>query len=327
MSDDILISVVIPVKNGIATLEALLRGVWSQTLASRTEIVIIDSGSTDGSIELALTYPVRMHEIPPAEFNHGRTRNLGVEISRGEFVVMTVQDAAPADDQWLERMLRHFDDPEVAGVCGWQITPHDPDKNPLQWYRPCTKPRVTRMQHPDPSEGRSTAGSELRYLNGWDDVTAMYRREILLRIPFRDTMFGEDFIWASDALSHGLALIHDDLACVNHYHSETFRYGFQRQLTTFYHHHEFYGIILAPSPFWRRIGQAAWHLARHNDLPWPQKFSWMVYNVQIISSQWAAFLLSKATLLLLERSWFTRLHQTVCKSAPQASPRKKPVER
>ena len=320
MTDRILISVVIPVKNGVSTLDALLRGLQSQTIASCTEIIIIDSGSTDGTLDLARSYPVRIHEIPPEEFNHGGTRNLGVELSRGEFVVMTVQDAAPVDDQWLARMLHHFDDPEVAGVCGWQITPHDLDKNPLQWYRPSAELQVTRVQYPEPPEGRPTTGSELRYLNGWDDVTAMYRRGVLLRIPFRDTMFGEDFIWASDALSHGLALIHDDFACVNHYHSETFSYGFRRQLTTCYHHHEFFGLILAPSPFWRRIAQAAWHLARHHDLPWSRKFSWMLYNMQVISSQWAAFLASKATLLLLGGSWFARLHQTVCKSAPQALP-------
>lgn len=103
------------------------------------EVIIIDSGSTDGTLVLLQKYPVKIHNLPPAEFNHGETRNLGVQLATGEFVVMTVQDATPATDNWIELMLKHFEDPEVAGVCGQQIVAHDKEKNPLQWFRPASE--------------------------------------------------------------------------------------------------------------------------------------------------------------------------------------------
>src|SRR2546426_188421 len=134
------ISVVIPVKNGAATLPPCIAGILAQSVRERLEIIIIDSGSTDGSLELANTFPVRIHRIEPAEFNHGETRNLGVKLAKGEFIAMTVQDARPTDERWLERMLMHFEDPLVAGVCGQQVVPHDLDKNPLQWFRPYCEP-------------------------------------------------------------------------------------------------------------------------------------------------------------------------------------------
>jgi len=92
------ISIIIPVKNGISTIEACLSEIFKQTLISDTEVIIIDSGSTDSTLEIVKKYPIILHQIPPEEFGHGKTRNLGVSIAKGEFVVMTVQDARPSSD-------------------------------------------------------------------------------------------------------------------------------------------------------------------------------------------------------------------------------------
>src|SRR5262245_47460027 len=120
-----LISVVIPIKNERAAVRACIEGILSQTLSNALEIIFLDSGSTDGSLEIMGEYPVTVHRIPPSEFNHGDTRNLGVRLSRGQFVALTVADARPVDELWLERMLNHFKDPSIAGVCGQQVVPHD----------------------------------------------------------------------------------------------------------------------------------------------------------------------------------------------------------
>jgi Glycosyl transferase family 2 len=202
-----LISVVIPVKNGGLTIEAALQGLLAQTLADRTEIIVIDSGSRDDTLDIVRRYPVTVHEIPAAEFNHGATRNLGVKMARGDFVVMTVQDAAPADTHWLATMLRHFDDPEVAGVCGKQITTHDLDKNPMEWHRPMGEPQVSRLQFACRRDYEALPGHARMAASAWDDVTAMYRKSVLLDLPFRTTMFGEDFFWANDALALGRAAL------------------------------------------------------------------------------------------------------------------------
>ena len=64
---------------------------------------MIDSGSTDGTVEYLRQRGVRVIEIPNAEFNHGATRNLGVAEARSEIVALVTQDACPADDRWLQQ--------------------------------------------------------------------------------------------------------------------------------------------------------------------------------------------------------------------------------
>ena len=76
MEKKIVISVIIPVKNGTPWLDACLQAIINQTLFDQTEIIVIDSGSTDGTLELLKKYPVTVYSIHPSEFNHGLTRNI-----------------------------------------------------------------------------------------------------------------------------------------------------------------------------------------------------------------------------------------------------------
>lgn len=312
LKDTRLISVVIPVKNGAATLEAALRGLFAQTLAARMEVIVIDSGSTDRTLDIVRDFPVRLHEISPEEFDHGATRNLGVALARGEFVVMTVQDAVPVDERWLENMLRHFDNPAVMGVCGKQIVPHDPDKNPMQWHRPVTAPQVTRRHYPYPAAYQALPPRERLAAAGWDDVTAMYRRAALQGLPFRTTIFGEDFLWANDALARGWALVHDDFAQVYHYHHQSFGYRFRRMLTIYWHQYQCFGCFQRPAPFWHRLGQFTWHLTRWPGLAITRRFCWIAYNLRMLLAEWGAAGLAVSALLVGGERGLERLYRLSC---------------
>jgi rhamnosyltransferase len=124
----------------------------SQTV-SVTEILVVDSGSTDGTLEILQEYPkVKLVEIPGAEFNHGTTRNLGPKHTTGEFLLYTVGDARPTDNQWLERMLQPMlDDATLMAVCGQQVVPHDPANNPVEWFRPVSVPKLRTVQIASPA--------------------------------------------------------------------------------------------------------------------------------------------------------------------------------
>jgi rhamnosyltransferase len=214
------ISIIIPVKNGAGTINACLKDIYAQNLISETEVIVIDSGSTDGTLEIVKKYPVRLYQIPPEDFGHGKTRNYGVSLAKGELVVMTVQDARPSSDKWLETMQQHFDDPDIAGVCGQQAVPHEKDKNPVQWFRPISKAKYTEKYFPKGEFIKLTQEEQWQHCR-WDDVNAMYRKSILEQIPFRDVEFGEDMIWAKDALSAGYKIVYDNRAMVWHYHHYT----------------------------------------------------------------------------------------------------------
>ncbi|GAI52085.1 unnamed protein product [marine sediment metagenome] len=85
------------------------------------EVIIIDSGSTDKTIEIAKEYPVRLIQIKPEEFGHGKTRNYGADISEGEYLVFLTQDAIPFDNNWLRYLISNLEDENVAGVYNKQI--------------------------------------------------------------------------------------------------------------------------------------------------------------------------------------------------------------
>lgn len=285
-----LISVVIPVKNGADTLRACLDGIFRQTLRDQMEVIVIDSGSTDGTLDLLKEYPVRVHHLAPGEFNHGETRNLGVELSRGEFVVMTVQDATPAGDDWLALMIAHFSDPAVAGVCGQQIVGHDRDKNPLQWFTPATEARPERVCFADPAVFRNMTGKEQHAFCNWDDVNAMYRRSVKLTIPFLRLMFSEDTLWAKDALERGHTLVYDYRARVYHYHHQNFKFYFKRTYIILYQNYKFYEYIKYPKNPLVQIPQILVRMIR-KPLPLGERMRWIRYNLILVAASWSAALI------------------------------------
>src|SRR3989442_9517853 len=95
------VSVVLPTRNGAATLPAVLDALSRQRVDFPFEIVAVDSQSSDGTPELLRPRIDRLISIPAGSFDHGLTRNLGVENARGELVVLLVQDAVPESDEWL----------------------------------------------------------------------------------------------------------------------------------------------------------------------------------------------------------------------------------
>lgn len=240
--EGVFISIVIPVKNGKHWIEACIKGIQGQTLAHLTEIIVIDSGSTDGTLELLKDFPVKLIKIEPGLFNHGLTRNVGVNAAQGEYVVLTVQDARPADEFWLEKLLEGFTDDTVAGVCGSQIVPHETDKNPIDWFRPSMPPTIRKYQIPN-NTFASLDQDYRRAACGWDNVNAMYKRSVLLQIPFEKTIFGEDAIWAKAALEAGYTLVYYSAARVYHYHHESYDFVFKRMIAAYYVQYKQLGLI------------------------------------------------------------------------------------
>jgi rhamnosyltransferase len=285
-----LVSVVIPVMNGIDTLRSCLDGILGQRLEGRLEVIVIDSGSTDGTLELLMQYPVHVHHLPPGEFNHGETRNLGVKLAKGAFVVMTVQDATPATPDWIALMLSHFSNPEVAGVCGQQIVPSDPDKNPLQWFAPAGEAAPELIKFSDRSAFTSLPGKKQHAYCHWDDVTAMYRKSVKETLPFRKLMFSEDTLWAREALSQGHALVYDYRARVYHYHHQNFRFYFKRTFIILYQDYKFYDYISFPKNPLVTVPRIIIRTARKK-LPAGRKARWLFYNLNLVLASWTAALI------------------------------------
>ncbi|WP_411289038.1 glycosyltransferase family A protein [Phenylobacterium sp.] len=115
------VSVIIPTYNAGPEFAWLLRKLSAQQGLARVEIVVVDSGSTDGTWELAQASGCKVIRIPNSEFSHSHARNLGADNAAGDLFLFTVQDAYPIGDFWLQSLARALisprsEDQRVAAV-------------------------------------------------------------------------------------------------------------------------------------------------------------------------------------------------------------------
>ena len=116
-------SVIIPTKNPGPQFRNVLEAVLEQQTPWEFEILVIDSGSSDGTVEYVKTKTdVNLHQIPANEFGHGGTRNLGISLTSGEFAVMITHDALPANKSWLLELVKVVSQSDdIAGTFGRHI--------------------------------------------------------------------------------------------------------------------------------------------------------------------------------------------------------------
>jgi GT2 family glycosyltransferase len=226
------VTVAIPVRNGGELFVRTLRALARQTVAH--ELLVCDSGSRDGSLAVARAHGARVLEIEAGEFNHGGTRNLLLGEARGERVALLTQDAEPADELWLERLLEGFSLAENVGLVYGPYLPR-PEASPavtmeLQgWFsslspggEPCVE-RLSSEERALPAGALLTrAGAELIGRRGFfTDANACVARSIWERVPYRKVACAEDRLLALDVLRAGYAKVYVPRAAVLHSHDYT----------------------------------------------------------------------------------------------------------
>jgi rhamnosyltransferase len=272
------ISVIIPVRNGAQTLHRCLSALCKQALKDTLEIIVLDSGSTDASRDIAVSYGAKVIDIPGGTFNHGLTRNIGMHHATGTLIFFTVQDAWPAEKDMIAKMSNHFEDPAVMAVVGHQAVPHEKDKNPFIWYKPYSAPQVTERKVKDDEVFENLPLSEQQSLISWDNVVAMYRTSALAEQPFEKTAFAEDWIWSYNALKKGWKLLHDSSLVMYHYHHQSYQYVFSSTYTINYHFYKFFKYKPTLPALLLPMGKAAYHLLKNKKLSVREKLYWILHN-------------------------------------------------
>ena len=216
-------TVAIPVRNGGPALARTLAAIETQRTDRPVEVLVCDSGSSDGSRELARRYGAQVIEIQPSQFSHGGTRNLLMERSRGEHVVFLTQDSVPADDLWLSRLLDGFGlAPDVGLVFGpylpWSNASAMVQRELTDWFgsfSPDGSPRIDRLE----SFERDTPSRTLLGRRGFfTDANGCVARAAWERTPFRDVPYAEDHVIAHDMMRAGFAKVFMPQAAVIHSH-------------------------------------------------------------------------------------------------------------
>lgn len=244
------ISIVIPTLDAGPGLDALLDAIEAQEGGFAREIIAIDSGSRDGTLERLRRRAVTVIEVPPGDFNHGGTRNDALAAASGDFAVLIVQDAMPASRQWLAALIAPLvADSSVAGSFARQLP--TPDASCLtahylsQWIAahpsprtvgPLTREAFARMT---PAERHVTCA--------FDNVCACIRLSVWRAHPFRRTPIAEDLEWARDVLLAGHKLAYAPEAIVRHSHERPVTYELQRTYLVHQRLQALFGLTTVPT--------------------------------------------------------------------------------
>jgi rhamnosyltransferase len=225
------VSIVLLTFNGEQYLEEVLASVFSQRTSLIYEVIAIDSGSTDRTLEILSRYAIHIIQIPNQEFGHGRTRNLAAQKSSARYVVFLTQDAEPADENWLDNLVRPLvEDERVAGSYSRQIP--RPDCNPIEsrdigiGAGPLSA--VKRVDHQDTFQIESYAACLFRFI-AFSNVSSCIRRDVLDRLPFSEKIvMVEDQEWCKRAIEAGYWIIYEATSVVYHSHNHSLPMIYQR---------------------------------------------------------------------------------------------------
>jgi glycosyltransferase involved in cell wall biosynthesis len=198
-------SIVIRAYNEERHLGRLLEGIRQQTVRD-VEIILVDSGSTDGTIAVAESFGARLVRIPSDEFTFGRSLNFGVRAASREFVVIASAHVYPVYPDWLESLLRPFEDESVALTYGKQRGPKSAQYSERQIYH---------QWYPDIGNPRQ----ETAFCN---NANAAIRRSLWAKNPYDEALTGlEDLAWGKWAREQGHSIAYVAEAEVIHVHNET----------------------------------------------------------------------------------------------------------
>ena len=218
------VTVVVPTYNGDAYLERLLTAVEGQDYPGSIEILVIDSGSTDATLEIIAAHSsVRLVQIPNSEFGHGKTRNQAAQLARGARLAFLSHDAVPTSSSWLTNLLAPLDDPSCWVVYGRQIA--RPSCFPSLRYEidgvfaAGDSGRAVTIVRVESGDVSTLTPAQLFH----SDVNAATLRDVVVNeVPFRDVAYSEDLAFARDVLAAGRGKAYAREAVVEHSNDVTF---------------------------------------------------------------------------------------------------------
>ena len=233
------LSAVIPVLNGGARLLQLLDSLFAQDCPGGLEVLIADSGSTDGAVEEARKRrpELRGFSVLEGTFNHGRVRSAMVAAARAPLVALFSQDAVPMSSRYLALLSAPFAQQNVVGTYARQVP--RPGADPLvhatlnQWTpppSPGSKDSVLIQALPPGRCLTDLAPNERMRLSRFDNVGSMVRRKVVLEHPFPARAFGEDLAWGASMVERGFSLAYVPGARVEHHHEPSLTESFRRNL-------------------------------------------------------------------------------------------------
>jgi glycosyltransferase involved in cell wall biosynthesis len=227
------ISIIIPTCNGGRIFSECLEKIRQQEYTGAIQLIVVDSGSTDGTGELAEKAGALVKRISRARFHHARTRNEALSLATFDKVVFTVQDAVPFTKTWLSDLENALDGPGVAAAYTDQV-PHEDATPYARFENQCIRDfrgREPLLQGLDSVESfQKMAYHDAYRAIALDNVCAIYKKAALMDVPFPEVDFAEDLAWSLATMLKGRKVLYQPAITVKHSHNRLPQYGFHRQI-------------------------------------------------------------------------------------------------
>jgi rhamnosyltransferase len=215
MSAAVPISIVIRSKNDAALIGATLAAVHRQDFAGEKEIIHIDSGSTDATVDIIESFrPHKLIRIAADAYVPGVVLNRGMRESSSRWVVFLNSDCTPADDRWLSELMAAAESaPRAGAVFGRQVP----------------RPDCQAVYAHDYDRCFGAARDAARWEHFFSMANSAVRRAAWTEQPFReDLQYSEDDEWSRRLVRHGWNIAYAEAAAVFHSHNYTLRQAFRR---------------------------------------------------------------------------------------------------
>lgn len=201
-------SVVIRAKNEARFIGQTLAAVLDRAALQPRQLVVVDSGSTDGTVDIVRQFPVTLLQITPEEFTYGYALNLGVAASSGDVVATLSAHSLPAHADWLRFLLEPFGEyARVAGAYGRQIPRENATALELLGMR------LTGLLSDKPKL--------LQKRPLFSNANGAFRRALWEQHPFDERVGGaEDIAWVRTMQERGYLIAYEPRAAVYHSHGE-----------------------------------------------------------------------------------------------------------
>ena len=204
------LSIIVPTLDGERTLPALLSAIVRTRERHRLELIAIDSGSRDRTLDLLRDAGATVMDLGGQPFGHASARNRAAAAAQGRVLVFVTQDVEPVSETWLDPLLAALDDAQTAGAVGRQIPR---GASPEEAFMVRTNyPETARTMEPTP-EPRFGPGATL-----FSNAFGAMKREVWQRIPFPEIVMSEDQAWGREVLRAGLRIRYVPDAAVYHGH-------------------------------------------------------------------------------------------------------------
>jgi glycosyltransferase involved in cell wall biosynthesis len=198
---------VIRAKNEVRFIGETLDGIFQAGALTPRQVVVVDSGSTDGTQAVVRAFPATLVQIRPDQFTYGYALNLGVASVDAEIVATLSAHSLPANADWLRNLVRPFSTPRVVGVYGRQL----PRSNATVLER--LGMRLTGVLGETP---RLLARRPL-----FSNANGAFRRALWQEHPFDEDIRGaEDIAWVRTMQERGYLIAYQPTAMVYHSHGE-----------------------------------------------------------------------------------------------------------